>query len=196
MIYAVLIIISYLLGSIPFGLLLAKWAGKGDIRKVGSKSTGATNVMRVGGLKLAGLTWALDMAKAIIAVLLGRYIIGIEFGALCGAVAILGHIFPVWLRFRGGKGVSSLFGFMLAINPLFFVVCAIEWLIIVLGTGYSSLGALTALTVLPILGFAMDFNVGLICLVISVIIIFWGHRQNIQRLINGTESKVEWKWKK
>lgn len=197
MAYAILIIISYLLGGVPFGLLLAKLAGKGDIRKVGSGNVGATNVMRVGGLKLAAATWLLDMAKAAAAVLAAKFVLGNDvFAALCGLAAIVGHNFPVWLKFKGGKGMSSTFGFMLAVNPLFFVVCGIEWLIVALGTGYSSAGALAALAVLALLGFAAGgFWLGLVCLAISLLG-FWRHRENIGRLIDGTESKVEWKWKK
>ena len=99
MIYIFSIIISYLLGSIPMGLLLTKLAGKGDLRKVGSGNIGATNVMRVGGLRMAGLVWLLDMAKAIAAVFIGKYVSGDAFGAWCGFAAIVGHCYPIWLKF-------------------------------------------------------------------------------------------------
>ena len=141
MIYIFSIIISYLLGSIPMGLLLTKLAGKGDLRNVGSGNIGATNVMRVGGLRLAGLVWILDMAKAIAAVFIGKYVSGDAFGAWCGFVAIVGHCYPIWLKFHGGKGISSLFGVLLAISPMSFAVCGIEWLLIALTSGVSSLGA-------------------------------------------------------
>ena len=97
MIYAVLLIISYLLGSVPMGLLLTKLAGKGDLRKVGSGNIGATNVMRVGGLRMAALAWALDMAKVIVSVILGRMFVDLGFAAWCGFAAIVGHCFPIWL---------------------------------------------------------------------------------------------------
>ena len=119
------IIISYLLGAIPMGLLLTRMMGKGDLRKVGSGNIGATNVMRVGGLRMAGLTWLLDMAKAIVAVFIGRYVGGDAFAAWCGFAVIVGHCYPVWLGFKGGKGISSMFGVLLAISPLSFLVCAI-----------------------------------------------------------------------
>ena len=195
MMYAFAIIISYLLGSIPMGLLLTRFMGKGDLRKVGSGNIGATNVMRVGGLRMAALTWVLDMTKAIISVFLGIYIAGEAFGAWCGFVAIVGHCYPVWLKFRGGKGISSLFGVLLAVNPLAFVVCGIEWLIVALSSGYSSLGAVVAFCVMPILGFAMGWQIGLPFLAIALLCL-WRHRENIGRLVGGTESKVEWKWKK
>lgn len=195
MMYVFAIIISYLLGSIPMGLLLTRFMGKGDLRKVGSGNIGATNVMRVGGLRMAALTWILDMAKAILSVFLGVYIAGEAFGAWCGFVAIVGHCYPVWLKFRGGKGISSLFGVLLAVNPLAFVVCGIEWLIVALSSGYSSLGAVVAFCVMPILGFAMGWQIGLPFLAIALLCL-WRHRENIGRLVGGTESKVEWKWKK
>ena len=195
MMYVFAIIISYLLGSIPMGLLLTRFMGKGDLRKVGSGNIGATNVMRVGGLRMAALTWILDMTKAIISVFLGIYIAGEAFGAWCGFVAIVGHCYPVWLKFHGGKGISSLFGVLLAVNPLAFVVCGIEWLIVALSSGYSSLGAVVAFCVMPILGFAMGWQIGLPFLAIALLCL-WRHRENIKRLLSGTESKIEWKWKK
>lgn len=195
MIYVLGIIISYLLGSIPMGLLLTKFMGKGDLRKVGSGNIGATNVMRVGGLRMAALTWILDMLKAIIAVFLGSYIAGEAFGAWCGFFAIVGHCYPVWLKFHGGKGISSLFGVLLAISPLAFVICGIEWLIVALSSGFSSLGAIVVFCLMPVLGFFMGWQIGLPFLAIALLCL-WRHRENIGRLVGGTESKIEWKWKK
>lgn len=195
MIYLIAIFISYLLGSIPMGLLLTKIAGKGDLRKVGSGNIGATNVMRVGGLRMAGLVWLLDMAKAIIAVLLGKYLAGDAFGAWCGFAAIVGHCYPIWLRFKGGKGISSLFGVMLAMSPLVFVVCGIEWLLVALYSGISSLGATVVFCLIPILGFVMGTGIGWAFLAIALLCM-WRHRENIKRLIAKSESKIEWKWKK
>jgi len=195
MVYAFWIILSYLLGSIPFGLLVTRVSGRGDLRKVGSGNIGATNVMRVGGLRLAGLVWILDMAKAIVAVLVGNALGGAAFGTWCGFAAILGHVFPLWLGFHGGKGISCLFGIFLAVNPLMFVFCGLEWLVVALGLGFSSLGALVVLIVAPILGFAQDTGVGLAMLAISILCL-WRHKDNIVRLIQGQESKIGWKWKK
>lgn len=189
------IAISYLLGSIPFGIVLTKIMGLGDLRKVGSGNIGATNVMRVGGLRMAALVWLLDMAKAMAAVFIGRALGGDGFAAICGLVAVLGHCFPVWLRFHGGKGVSCLFGVLLACNPWMFVLCGIAWLVVVLGLGYSSLGALTVFALAPIFGFADGVWTGVALLAISLVCL-WRHRENIGRLVGGTESKVVWKWKK
>jgi glycerol-3-phosphate acyltransferase PlsY len=192
MIYVILIIIAYLLGSIPFGYMLAKISGKGDIRNVGSGGTGATNVMRVGGFKMRAATWALDMGKSIVAVLFGANFGGAEFGALCGLVAVIGHCWPIWLKFKGGKGISPMFGMMLAVNPFIFVICAVEWLIVSLTTGYSSLASIIAFLVFPILGFAISMYMGWIFIGVSILCL-WRHRENIQRLMMGTESKIKWK---
>ena len=195
MMYAILLVISYLLGSVPMGLLLTWAAGKGDLRKVGSGNIGATNVMRVGGLRMAAATWLLDMAKVIVPVLLGKALVGLGFGAWCGFAAICGHCFPIWLRFRGGKGVSGLFGMLLAVSPLSFVFVGIEWLIVALSSGYSSLGALVVFCLVPVFGFVIDINVGFAFLAVAILCVV-RHRANIIRLVQGKESKVEWKWKK
>ena len=206
-VYTLSIIIAYLLGSIPFGIIITKLFNKGDLRKVGSGNIGATNVMRVGGLRLAGLVWILDMMKAVVAVWLCGWIgpavfgyvdsssVAISFGVWGGFAAIIGHCFPIWLRFHGGKGVSCLFGVLLAVNPILFIVCGLEWLLVALGTGYSSAGALVSFCLMPILGFFMNFNIGIAFLAISALCL-WRHRENILRLVSGKESKIEWKWKK
>lgn len=195
MVFVFALIVSYLLGSIPMGLILARMAGKGDLRKVGSGNIGATNVMRVGGLRLAGLTWVLDMAKAIAAVFIGGALGGAAVAAWCGFAAIVGHCYPVWLRFRGGKGISSLFGVLLAISPISFITCGIMWLIVALTSGFSSLGAVVVFCFMPVLGFCIATSVGWAFLAIGVLCM-WRHRENILRLVRGTESQIQWKWKK
>ena len=195
MVYIFILAVSYLLGSIPMGLLLTRFAGKGDLRKVGSGNIGATNVMRVGGLRLAALAWALDMAKVIMSVFIGEFYGGIGLGAWCGFAAIVGHCFPLWLKFHGGKGVSGLFGMLLAISPLTFIFIGIEWLIVALTSGYSSLGALTVFALVPVFGFVIDVNVGYAFLA-TVILSVIRHRANILRLCHGQESRIEWKWRK
>lgn len=184
-----------MLGSVPSGVILTKILGYGDLRRVGSGNIGATNVMRVGGLRIAGLVWLLDMLKAMLAVWLGAYFGGVVAGAWCGFAAIVGHCFPVWLRFRGGKGVSCLFGIMLAINPVIFVFCGIEWLVVALGLGKSSAGAIVVFGVLPILGFVMNNGVGWAFLAMSVLCL-WRHVDNLRRLARGAESSIEWRWRK
>jgi glycerol-3-phosphate acyltransferase PlsY len=190
-----IVLVAYMLGSVPCGLILTKLMGRGDLRRVGSGNIGATNVMRVGGLRMAGLVWILDMAKAMIAVALGCLVGSVGFGAWCGFFAVVGHCFPVFLGFRGGKGVSSLFGTMLAINPVIFGVCGIEWLIVALGSGKSSAGAVVVFCLAPILGFVMSASVGWAFLAIAILCIV-RHRENIGRLVRGAESSIEWKWRK
>lgn len=195
MLYVFGIIASYLLGSVPFGVLVTRWTGHGDLRHIGSGNIGAANVMRAGGLRLGVLTWVLDMAKVVIAVLIGFYVGNIGFAAWCGFAAVFGHCFPVWLGFRGGKGVSCLFGVLLMLNPWMFIICGIEWLVVALSLGYSSLASLVVFVVAPILGFVIGTNVGLALLMISLVGI-WRHHENIGRLVGGTESKLSWRWKK
>lgn len=195
MLYIFGIICGYLLGSLPMGVLVTRFAGRGDLRKVGSGNIGATNVMRVGGLRLAGLVWLLDMAKAILAVYIGYRIGGYIFGAWCGFAAVLGHCFPIWLRFHGGKGVSCLFGITLALNPLMFVICGVAWLLVALISGYSSLGALTVFIVAPLVGFVLGGGIVIPILGVCVVCLL-RHIENIGRLVGGTESKIKWKWKK
>lgn len=190
MIYAILLVVSYLLGSIPFGWLLIRIAGKGDIRNIGSGGTGATNVARVLGLGGFVGVWAMDMAKAAAAVWLGAHFVSPVFGALCGFIAIFGHCFPIWLKFHGGKGNASMFGVLLAVNPVMFVVVGIEWLLVAATTRYSSLGAIVGFLVMPLLGFADGFQMGIIFTAIAALCMFQ-HRENIKRLIDGTESKMQ-----
>lgn len=195
MVYVFALILSYMLGCIPMGLLLTVLAGKGDLRRVGSGNIGATNVMRVGGLRLAGLTWLLDMAKAVVAVFVGGALGGGILAAWCGFAAIVGHCYPVWLRFRGGKGISSLFGVLLAISPVSFITCGVMWLIVALTSGFSSLGAVVVFCFMPVLGFCIGASVGWAFFAIGLLCL-WRHRENISRLVHGTESQIQWKWKK
>ena len=195
MLYIIGILVAYLMGSIPCGLIISRVLGYGDLRKIGSGNTGATNALRAGGLRLAILVWVLDMAKAIAAVLIGNALFGATFGAWCGFATMVGHCFPMWLRFHGGKGVSCLFGIFLAVNPLMFVICGIEWLIVALGFGYSSLGAIVVFCLAPVLGFAISAGVGFAFLAMGLLCLY-RHMENIGRLVGGTESKITWRWKK
>lgn len=190
MIYIILLLVSYLLGSIPFGWLLIRIMGKGDIRKIGSGGTGATNVARVLGLGGFVGVWVLDMVKAAAAVWVGTHFVSPVFGALCGFIAIVGHCFPVWLKFKGGKGNASMFGVLLAINPLTFLVIGVEWLLVAATTKYSSLGAIVGFLVMPLLGFTIGFDMGLVFVAIAALCLYQ-HRANIKRLLSGTESKMQ-----
>ena len=187
---------GYLLGSIPFGLLLTKAAGAGDVRKIGSGNIGATNVLRTGHKGLAAATLLLDMVKGTVAVLLVERLIGIPAGyaivstLAAGLGAFVGHIFPVWLGFRGGKGVATYIGVLAGIAwPAALVFCGI-WLAVAAVTRYSSLSALLAAALTPpvLLGFG-DQPAALLFAVLSLLL-FWTHRANIRRLLAGEEPRI------
>ncbi len=179
--------IAYLLGSIPFGLLLSKFFGAGDIRSIGSGNIGATNVLRTGRKGLAVATLLLDLLKGVAAVELTEYMYGSDVATLSGLFAVLGHIFPVWLRFKGGKGVATTFGVFFAINWAFaLVVCGI-WLAVFFITRFSSLSAIMSICFSPMVAYLFDgYLIALLCLCLSGIIIF-SHRHNLMRLLSGTE---------
>jgi glycerol-3-phosphate acyltransferase PlsY len=181
------LVLGYLLGSIPFGLILAKLMGQGDIRKIGSGNIGATNALRTGNKKLAVLTLLGDLLKGTCAVLLA-YALAPEVAEFAGLLAVLGHVFPVWLKFKGGKGVATALGVLLALLPLVFVAVVATWLTTFKLSRISSLSALVAFALAPIFGFFTEnMRADLIVLLIAIII-FATHRANINRLIRGEEK--------
>jgi glycerol-3-phosphate acyltransferase PlsY len=184
------LVFGYLLGSIPFGLLLTRSAGLGDIRSIGSGNIGATNVLRTGNKKLAAATLLLDALKATVAALVGWYVFGIEAGLLAGFAAFLGHLFPVWLGFKGGKGVATYIGMLLGVAPWMVLVFAAVWLSVAKLSKYSSLAALVATLVIPVvLWFINEPKIAAVMAVMTVI--SWvKHKTNIERLIAGTESRI------
>lgn len=190
-------VIAYLLGSIPFGLLLTRAAGLGDIRRIGSGNIGATNVLRTGNKPLAAATLVLDALKGTVAVLIARYFWGNDAGLIAGMFAFLGHCFPVWLGFKGGKGVAVMIGVLLGLCwPVGVIFCAV-WLVIAFAQKYSSLSALTAAVTAPIFAYVaglLDWTpdggkLAAVAAVLALILII-KHRANIQRLIQGTEPKI------
>lgn len=189
--------IGYLLGAIPFGLVLTRLAGLGDIRKIGSGNIGATNVLRTGRKDLALATLILDVAKAGAAALLCAFLFHSEnAGFIAGLAAVLGHNFPLWLRFKGGKGVASTLGLMAAMTPLVGVLTALTWLIIAAVFRYSSLAALTALLLAPLYAFFFAPPVAGVCYALLAALSYYRHRANIERLFRGTESKINFRRKK
>ncbi len=183
-------VLGYLLGSIPFGLLLTRAAGLGDVRKIGSGNIGATNVLRTGNKKLAAATLLLDAFKATVAVIIASYVWGYEAGLIAGFLAFIGHLFPVWLGFKGGKGVATYIGVLLGVAPWTVLVFAAVWLICAKLTKYSSLSALVATLVIPVvLWFAVDTRFALVMALMTAIS-WWKHKENIKRLMAGTESKI------
>lgn len=182
--------LGYLLGSIPFGLLFTRWAGLGDVRKIGSGNIGATNVLRTGNKKIAVATLLADALKGTAAVVIARYTMGMEAALVAGLGAFIGHLFPVWLAFRGGKGVATYLGVLLGLAPLFVLVFAVVWLGMAKIFRYSSLAALTAVVAVPLaLYLGGRPEIAGLFLVLSAITIL-KHHENIRRLLSGTESRI------
>lgn len=191
-IYAVAVVAGYLAGSIPFGLVLVKAAGLGDIREIGSKSIGATNVLRTGRKDLALATLLLDSLKAGLVALAFLLVAGREAGMVAGAAAFLGHCYPIWLKFKGGKGVATYAGLLLFITPLHgLVVGAPVWLGMFAITRISSLSALTAAVAVPPGAYLMGERSPIILggLAALSVLVFWTHRENLGRLLKGTEPR-------
>lgn len=215
--YIVAAIGGYFLGSIPFGLVLTKLAGYGDIRDIGSGNIGATNVLRTGNKKLALATLLLDGAKGAIAVLITLYFMHVLYddcsttvfteGAdtsrcaspftfqtvpmLAGFCALLGHLYPVWLKFKGGKGVATTLGTYLALSPIVGAASCAAWLVTALVTRYSSLSALVAIAAAPFVShfFVKDPNLTGLCGIVATLV-FFKHRENVKRLVKGEEPKI------
>jgi glycerol-3-phosphate acyltransferase PlsY len=185
-------VLGYLLGSIPFGLVIVKAAGLGDIRAIGSGNIGATNVLRTGRKDLALATLLLDSGKAAIALLAAKYgFQSADAGFIAGAAAYLGHCFPVWLNFKGGKGVATFFGVLLAGLPLIGVACGALWILTAIIFRYSSLGGLVAAAAAPVLAyFLLNGPVAIGFCIFLAVLIFIRHHANIARLLAGTEPKI------
>ncbi|HEY8246128.1 MAG TPA: glycerol-3-phosphate 1-O-acyltransferase PlsY [Hyphomicrobium sp.] len=189
------IAVGYLLGSIPFGYLLTRAAGLGDVRNVGSGNIGATNVLRTGHKGLAALTLLLDALKGTTAVLIGHWIgahggVAILASLLAGLAAFLGHVFPVWLQFRGGKGVATYIGVLLGADWRAAVAFCAIWLLVAALTRYSSLSALVAALITPVGLFAIgDHATALLAALMSALLIY-KHRANIRRLASGEEPRI------
>jgi glycerol-3-phosphate acyltransferase PlsY len=188
--YAAALLIGYLLGSIPFGLILTRCAGKPDIRSIGSGNIGATNVLRTGSKPLAALTLIGDTLKGTVAVLLARFLFGPDAALAAAAGALVGHMFPVWLSFKGGKGVATYIGLLIGLAwPAALVFCLI-WLAVAALARYSSLAGLVAGAAMPpLLWFIGDWRTALLFVMLTVLV--WvRHRANIARLLDGTEPKL------
>ncbi len=180
---------GYLAGAIPFGLLLTKAFGLGDIRQQGSGNIGATNVLRTGNRGLAAATLFADMLKGTLPVLIGaKY--GLETAMLAGLGAFIGHLFPIWLRFKGGKGVATYIGVLIGLYwPFALLFCGI-WLIAALIFKISSLSALVATAILPLAAATTGQNSLVFVIMLMSLLVFFKHRDNIKRLIDGEEGKI------
>lgn len=180
---------GYLLGAIPFGLLLTRLAGLGDIRAIGSGNIGATNVLRTGNKKIAAATLLLDGAKGAAAVLIARYF-GPDITIVAAAGALLGHLFPVWLKFRGGKGVATALGILLALAwPVGALACA-TWLLAAFLFRYSSLSALIALAASPFFAWWLADPQRMQFCIAMAVVVWLRHHENIRRLLKGEESRI------
>jgi len=183
-------ILGYLCGSVPFGLLLTRAAGLGDIRTIGSGNIGATNVLRTGNRWIAAGTLVLDAAKAALPILVARYYWGEQAAMLAAIGAVVGHCFPVWLGFKGGKGVAVMIGSLLALSwPVGLIFCAV-WLLIAFARKMSSLAALTAAATAPIFAYVLVDEWLAATAAVIAILLFFQHRENIVRLIRGTEPRI------
>ncbi len=183
-------LVGYLLGSIPFGLLLTRLAGLGDIRKIGSGNIGATNVLRTGNKGLALATLLLDGGKGAAAVLVANALYGPDMAIMAGGGAILGHLFPVWLRFKGGKGVATTLGILLALNWMVGVLACLTWLAVALLFRYSSLSALAATA--AAIGYTLWLGTRQEAQFVALLaVLVWiSHRANIGRLLRREEPKI------
>jgi glycerol-3-phosphate acyltransferase PlsY len=182
-------LVGYLFGSIPFGLILTRLAGKGDVREIGSGNIGATNVLRAGGKGLAAATLVLDCLKATAAILLaGRLWPGTESFAAAGA--LIGHLYPVWLRFKGGKGVATLLGILIALLPMAAAVYIIVWLGLLLTVRISSVAGIAAAVSAPIAAALLGAQNLFPMLLGFALLVIWKHRTNIIRLRAGTEPRI------
>ena len=205
MLPAVAVLAAYLLGSIPFGYLIVRLKGSGDVRETGSGGTGATNVTRRAGRGAGILTLALDALKGVAAVLLARWLLAPDFGvnwwvAACALAVVVGHIFPVWLGFRGGKGVATGLGVFLSLAPLAVACSLAVFLLIVWQTRYVSLGSIAASAVVPLAVWALGGRTGeapeafwplMSASIAGSALIILMHRANISRLLQGTENRLK-----
>jgi glycerol-3-phosphate acyltransferase PlsY len=182
--------LGYLLGSIPFGLILTRMAGLGDIRAIGSGNIGATNVLRTGRKGLAAATVLLDALKGTAAVLLAARLLGPEPALAAALGAFLGHTFPVWLGFRGGKGVATYIGVLIALDWRAALVFALVWLVMAAGSRYSSLSALVASAATPLALWWFGRGDAALLMALLTVILWLKHRPNIARLLAGTEGRI------
>ncbi|EBA15103.1 hypothetical protein RSK20926_04447 [Roseobacter sp. SK209-2-6] len=182
--------IGYLLGSIPFGLVLTRLMGLGNLREIGSGNIGTTNVLRTGSKAAAALTLLLDGGKGAAAVLLARFLAAEDAAQLAGLLAFLGHCFPIWLKFKGGKGVATFLGLMLALAWPVGIACCLTWLAAAALSRISSMGALVSALSAPLWCLLLGFSQSIALSVLLAAVVFWRHGANIARLRTGTEPRI------
>ena len=187
--YLIVVLGSYLLGSIPFGLILTKIFLKKDIRNIGSGNIGATNALRTGNKLIGYSTLLLDITKAVLPIIYIK-LSHVDYIYIASLSVFLGHVFPVWLKFKGGKGVATYVGILFAINLVYGFIFAISWFITFLISKYSSLSSIIASIIVPLYILLFDNN-GSIFFIIMFVLIFYTHRENVKRLKNKEESKTK-----
>ena len=194
--FFLLIIISYSFGSIPFAYILTLMLGYGDIRKIGSGNVGATNVLRTGKKSLAFTVLALDILKGFLPVTIFLHYYQLDYTSsylfFIGSISIIGHIFPVWLKFKGGKGVATYIGFIFGIDYMLGLIFVLFWIIIGFIKKYSSLASISSLIALPLYAIVFSYNLNVIYILIFIsFLIIIKHISNIKRLLNGSEIKIK-----
>ena len=189
-ILALVAVLAYLLGAIPFGIVMARAFGLADPRSIGSGNIGATNVLRSGSKPAAALTVVLDGAKGGIAVLIARALVGEDAAQIAALSAFLGHLYPVWLGFKGGKGVATFLGTVLALSPVVGAAACAIWLVTFAIFRISSLGGIMAPALSPIAALLLGHTDKTAALAAMAVFVWWRHRENITRILSGTEPKV------
>lgn len=183
---------AYLLGSIPFGVIVSRVMGLADPRTIGSKSIGATNVLRSGSKLAALATVLLDAAKGLVAVIVAELLYADDAGQVAGLASFLGHLFPVWLGFKGGKGVATALGALVGLAPMLGLIALGAWLFTYFVFRYSSLSALMSAVITPVVALLIGFGHYFVLLVVMSGLLIWRHRANIERLRDGSEPMVDW----
>ena len=186
----IIIFISYIMGSIPFGFILTKFFLKKDIREIGSGNIGATNALRTGNKIIGYSTLIFDVIKAIIPILFVKFYNN-EYIFLTSLSVFIGHVFPVWLKFKGGKGVATYIGILFCLNYILGIIFTLSWLVVYLISKYSSLSSLISSLTIPVYLFFFTNESNYYFYIIMFILIFYTHRENIKRLKNNTESKTK-----
>lgn len=190
--YVIIAVIAYLLGSISFGMIVAKLKGGPNLREVGSKNTGATNVLRVMGVKTGLIVFVLDILKALIACIIGRCWMGLNGAMVAGIAVVIGHNWPCFFQFKGGKGVASTLAVMLMTFPVPAVICYIVAIVLIATTRYVSLGSITLAALFAVMVIATNWANWLVIVWVIAIsgLLIWRHHANIGRLLKGTENKL------
>lgn len=183
---------AYLLGSIPFGVVVSRLFRLPDPRTIGSQNIGATNVLRSGSKPAALATVLLDGAKGLVAVIVARNLFAEDAGQVAALFSFLGHLFPVWLGFKGGKGVATLLGTLIGLSPVIGLIALASWLFTYFVFRYSSLSAIMSALVTPAVALILGFGQAFVVMIIMAALLIWRHKENIMRLRDGTEPMVDW----